>query len=85
MTHQQTFPRQNTRRLRERLLGLFIMSGQGLRTFSGVTVGLLGSYIGIHWSLGFSTGVLLVVMLGLLAFTSRSDREESLAARSTLQ
>ena len=71
--------------VRGRLIGLFIMSGQGLRTFSGVTVGLLGSYIGIHWSLGFSTGVLLVVMLGLLAFTSRSDREESLAARSTLQ
>ncbi len=57
--------------LRGRLVGLFIMSGQGLRTFSGVTVGLLGSYIGIHWSLGLSTGALLVVMLVLLTFTVR--------------
>ena len=59
--------------LRGRLIGLFIMSSQGLRTFSGVTVGLLGSYIGIHWSLGLSTGVLFLFMLGLPAMTPRSD------------
>jgi MFS-type transporter involved in bile tolerance (Atg22 family) len=59
--------------LRGRLMGLFIMSSQGLRTFSGVSVGLLGSYIGIHWSLGLSTGLLFLFMLGLLAMTPRSD------------
>jgi len=59
--------------LRGRLIGLFIMSSQGLRTFSGVSVGLLGSTIGIHWSLGLSTGVLFLFMLGLLAMTPRSD------------
>ena len=70
--------------LRGRLIGLFIMSGQGLRTFSGITVGLLGSYIGIHWSLGLSTGVLFIVMLALLAFTVRTGREENIfAARSS--
>ena len=58
--------------LRGQLIGLFIMSGLGLRTFSGVTVGILGSYMGIHWSLGASTGVLLVVMLVLLAMTHRA-------------
>lgn len=70
--------------LRGRLIGLFIMSGQGLRTFSGVTVGVLGSFIGIHWSLGLSSGALLVVTVALFAFISRSDREEgSTAAGST--
>ena len=59
--------------LRGRLIGLFIMSGQGLRTFSGISVGLLGSYIGIHWSLGLSTGVLFFFMLGLLTLTRRND------------
>ncbi len=59
--------------LRGRLIGLFIMSSQGLRTFSGISVGLLGSYIGIHWSLGLSTGVLFLFMLGLLTVTPRSD------------
>ena len=60
--------------LRGQLIGLFIMSGLGLRTFSGVTVGILGSYIGIHWSLGSSTGVLLVVMLVLFVMTRRAQR-----------
>ena len=59
--------------LRGRLIGLFIMSGQGLRTFSGISVGLFGSYIGIHWSLGLSTGVLFLFMLGLLTVTPRND------------
>ncbi len=59
--------------LRGRLIGLFIMSSQGLRTFSGVSVGLLGSTIGIHWSLGLSAGVLFLFMLGLLTMAPRSD------------
>src|SRR5437870_4698881 len=40
--------------LRGRLVGLFSMSALGLRAFSGVTVGIVGSLIGIHWSLAFS-------------------------------
>src|SRR5262249_2163599 len=40
--------------LRGRLVGLFSMSAQGLRAFSGVTVGIMGSIIGIHWSLASS-------------------------------
>ena len=35
------------------------MASLGLRAFSGVTVGLLGSLIGIHWSLALSAAVLL--------------------------
>jgi hypothetical protein len=37
------------------------MSGLGMRTFSGVTVGLGGSLLGIHWSLALSAGLLLLV------------------------
>src|SRR5262249_17915366 len=37
--------------LRGRLIGLFSMSAQGFRAFSGITVGIMGSIVGIHWSL----------------------------------
>ncbi len=47
------------------------MSSQGLRVGSGVTVGILGSFIGIHASLGASAAVLLVLCLGLLALADR--------------
>src|SRR4051812_10409644 len=39
---------------RGRVLGLFNMASLGLRTFSGVSVGLLGGLIGVHWSLALS-------------------------------
>ena len=57
--------------LRGRLIGLFQMSNNGLRAFSGITVGLLGSLIGIHWSLALSSVVLLSVVAVLLAFSMR--------------
>ncbi|PYS34521.1 MAG: MFS transporter [Acidobacteria bacterium] len=56
--------------LRGRLVGLFSMSALGLRAFSGVTVGIVGSLIGIHWSLAFSAMGLLVVTATLLVYTS---------------
>src|ERR1700761_7323522 len=37
--------------MRGRVIGLFNMASLGLRAFSGISVGLLGSAIGIHWSL----------------------------------
>src|SRR5262245_50029262 len=40
--------------LRGRLVGLFTMSAQGLRAFSGLTVGIMGSFVGIHGSLASS-------------------------------
>jgi MFS family permease len=54
--------------LRGRVVGLFNMASLGLRVGSGMTVGLLGSVIGIYWSLGLSAGALLLVALGLLIF-----------------
>jgi hypothetical protein len=35
-------------RIRGRTLGLFNMASLGLRAFSGITVGLIGSIIGVH-------------------------------------
>jgi MFS family permease len=58
--------------LRGRLIGLFHMSHNGFRAFSGVTVGILGALIGIHWSLALSSLVLLAVIMALLAFSLRS-------------
>jgi MFS family permease len=56
---------------RGRVIGLFNMSANGLRAFSGVTVGVGGSLIGIHWSLALSAAALLAVTLGVLRFTWR--------------
>lgn len=54
---------------RGRVIGLYAMSGLGMRTFSGVTVGLGGQLIGIHWSLAVSAGMLFVLVLSLLVAT----------------
>src|SRR5262245_4608265 len=54
--------------LRGRLIGLFNTSNAGLRAFSGVTVGVVGGLIGIHWSLALSAMVLLAVTIALYAF-----------------
>jgi MFS family permease len=59
--------------LRGRVIGLYNTSTNGMRAFSGVTVGLLGSLIGIHWSLALSALVLLSVIIALWAFLMRAD------------
>ena len=53
--------------LRGRVIGLFNMASLGLRAFSGVSVGLLGSLIGVHWSLALSALVTLAIASALLA------------------
>ncbi len=60
--------------IRGRVIGLYAMSGLGMRTFSGVTVGLGGSLIGIHWSLALSALALLLLTMLLFflgGFASR--------------
>ena len=52
--------------IRGKVLGLFGMSSAGLRLFSGIFVGLIGSRIGIHFSLFGATAVFCVVTAGLL-------------------
>jgi MFS family permease len=57
--------------LRGRVIGLYAMSGLGMRTFSGVTVGLGGSLVGIHWSLAVSAATLLALLALGLALATR--------------
>jgi len=51
--------------IRGRVIGVFSMAALGMRTFSGVTVGVMGGLIGIHVSLAASALTLLCVILGL--------------------
>jgi MFS family permease len=51
--------------IRGRVIGLYSMAALGLRAFSGITVGIAGGVIGIHWSLSLSA-LLLFALLGLL-------------------
>ena len=57
--------------LRGRLIGLFSMSAFGLRAFSGVTVGVIGGLIGVHWSLALSSLILLAVTVGSVCLRAR--------------
>lgn len=59
--------------IRGRVIGLFNMAGLGLMSFSGITVGIAGSIIGIHWSLGISVLVLFVATLLLAPATLRLE------------
>ena len=61
--------------IRGRVIGLYSMSSLGLRAFAGVTIGLVGSLIGIHWSLALSAMLLLAVITTLLAFTTIKTRK----------
>lgn len=55
---------------RGRVLGVYGTAANGLRFGSGVTVGLLGAAIGVHWSLGLSAAALCLCTFaaGLYAF-----------------
>ncbi len=53
--------------IRGRVLGLFNMSSGGLRAFSGVTVGLLGSLATVHVSLATAAAAFMAIALILLA------------------
>jgi MFS family permease len=58
--------------IRGRVIGLYLLSSHGMRAFSGVTIGVVGGLIGIHWSLALSAMTLLAAVAGLLAFTLRA-------------
>jgi MFS family permease len=51
--------------IRGRVIGLFNMAALGMRAFSGVTVGLAGSLVGVHASLAVSA-VALVLLISML-------------------
>ena len=49
------------------MLRLYSTAGLGLRAFSGITIGIGGSLVGIHWSLALSAALLLTITLLLWA------------------
>jgi MFS family permease len=51
--------------IRGRVIGVYSMASMGLRTFSGISVGLFGGLIGVHRSLSLSAA-LLCALLGIL-------------------
>ncbi len=53
--------------IRGRVIGVFSMSAMGMRTFSGLSVGLLGASVGIHNSLALSAAGLFVLIAVLFA------------------
>ena len=57
--------------VRGRVIGLYSMAALGLRSFSGITVGLGGRLIGVHWSLGLCAGAVGIVMLALIGVSNR--------------
>jgi MFS family permease len=59
--------------IRGRVIGVFSMASSGMRTFSGITVGMVGGLIGIHGSLALSAAILLLVTAGLTVFGSSSE------------
>lgn len=51
--------------IRGRGIGLYSL---GLRAFAGVTIGIVGGLIGIHWSLALSAMIFLAIITTLFAF-----------------
>jgi MFS family permease len=51
--------------IRGRVLGLYSMAQMGLRAFAGISVGVLGSFIGVHHSLFLAVCLLLVITIAL--------------------
>ena len=58
--------------LRGRMIGLYSLAQNGMRAFSGITIGVLGAVIGIHWSLALSAMALLAATMVLLGFSMRA-------------
>ena len=46
--------------VRGKVIGVYGVAAQGLRFGSGITVGLFGAVVGVHWSLGLSAAALCV-------------------------
>jgi hypothetical protein len=42
-----------------------------MRAFSGVTIGIGGALVGVHWSLALSAMALFIITLVLLAYEFR--------------
>ncbi len=57
---------------RGHIIGLYITASLGLRAFSGVTVGLGGALLGIHYSLALSAIALLLCIAAIALWNKRA-------------
>lgn len=62
--------------IRGRVIGVFSMSAAGMRTFSGITIGMVGAVIGVQRSLALSAAVLFVLIGVLLFAETRAERAQ---------
>ena len=58
--------------IRGRVIGVYAMAALGMRTFSGVTIGVIGGWIGIHYSLALSAVVLAALIAVLLSLAVKT-------------
>jgi hypothetical protein len=58
-------------RLRGSIVGLFNTASLGLRGGSGLTVGVLGALVNVHWSLALSAAVVVATSVALLVREGR--------------
>ncbi len=65
---------------RGRIIGVYNMAGNGLRAFSGLTVGVGGEFIGIHWSLALSAVALFLVTGSLFGYALKAAHSAEAAA-----
>jgi MFS family permease len=63
--------------MRGRVIGLYNVSFHGMRAFSGVTIGIGGALVGVHWSLALSAIALFIITLVLLAYELRSQAAQA--------
>ena len=59
---------------RGRVIGLFNMSALGMRTFSGLTVGVAGALVGLHVSLAAAAAAAAAVFVIAVALLVRDRR-----------
>ena len=59
--------------IRGRVIGVFNMAALGMRTFSGITIGVIGGLIGVHWSLALSGIMLSAAVAALFGYLKRSE------------
>ena len=58
--------------IRRRVVGLFHMAMLGLRAGSGLTVGLMGAFIGVRYSLAVSSFAVVLVSVALFVRDARA-------------
>lgn len=62
--------------IRGRVIGLYSMAAQGLRAFSGITVGVAGALVGVHLSLAGAAAATFALTAGMWLSHPRWHRQD---------